>query len=169
MQEKKQTDQQQKQAFHAGSLVYKIEPNNSDRENRLNNKKKIFSTKKKDFKLNSADWRPVYDNLNSEIKLRHYSPKTVKAYRGWVRHFQNFTKSKNPQSLTDADGKEFLTFLAVDKKISASSQNQAFNSLLFFFRHIIKTEFGGMKDIPRAKRKPYIPVVLSSPIFWFGL
>ena len=159
--EKKQTDHQQKQAFHAVSLFYEIELNNSDKENKLNNKKKIFSTKKNDLKLTSTDWRPVYDNLSSEIKIRHYSPKTLKAYRGWVRHFQNFTKSRDPQSLTDSDVKEFLTYLAVDRKVSASSQNQAFNALLFFFRHIIKKEFRGMKDIPRAKRKPYIPVVLS--------
>ena len=54
--------------------------------------------------------------------------------------------------------KDFLTFLAVNRKVFASSQNQAFNALLFFSRHIIKKEFGDIKDIPRAKRKPYIPV-----------
>ena len=54
-----------------------------------------------------------------------------------------------------------MTYLAGRRKVSASSQNQAFNALLFFFRHILKKEFGEIKDIPRAKRKPYIPVVLS--------
>ncbi|HUU41194.1 MAG TPA: integron integrase, partial [Desulfatiglandales bacterium] len=54
-----------------------------------------------------------------------------------------------------------MTFLAVERKVSASSQNQAFNALLFFYKHVLKKEFGDMKDIPRAKRKPYIPVVLS--------
>jgi hypothetical protein len=48
--------------------------------------------------------------------------------------------------------------LAVKRKVSASSQNQAFNALLFFFRHILKTEFGEIKDVPRAKRKPYIKI-----------
>jgi integron integrase len=57
--------------------------------------------------------------------------------------------------------KKYLTFLAVEKRVSASSQNQAFNSLLFLYRHVLKEEFGDMEDIPRAKRKPYIPVVLS--------
>jgi site-specific recombinase XerD len=54
-----------------------------------------------------------------------------------------------------------LTYLAVRRKVSASSQNQAFNALLFFYRHVLKKEFGEIKDIPRAKRKPYIPTVLS--------
>jgi len=51
--------------------------------------------------------------------------------------------------------------LAVDKKVAASTQNQSFNALLFFFKHILKRDFGEFKDVPRAKRKPYIPEVLS--------
>ena len=63
--------------------------------------------------------------------------------------------------LTVADVKDFLTYLALERKVAASSQNQAFNALLFFFRNVLKTDFGEIKDVPRAKRKPYIPVVLS--------
>ena len=54
-----------------------------------------------------------------------------------------------------------MTCLAIKRKVSASSQNQAFNALLFLFRHVLKIEFGEIKDIPRAKRRPYIPTVLS--------
>jgi site-specific recombinase XerD len=57
--------------------------------------------------------------------------------------------------------KSYLTHLAVQCKVSASTQNQAFNSLLFLFRHILKRDFGDHKDIPRAKRSSYIPVVLT--------
>ncbi len=112
-------------------------------------------------KLINADWRSVYASLKSEIAVRHYSPKTLRAYTSWMRHLQAFTKSRDPRLLTPADVKEFLTFLAVQRNVSASSQNQAFNALLFFFRHVLKKEFGEIKDVPRAKRKPYIPVVLS--------
>jgi integrase len=63
--------------------------------------------------------------------------------------------------LASEDVKDFLTFLAVKKQVSASSQNQAFNALLFLFKHVLKRDFGEIKDVPRAKRKPYIPVVLS--------
>jgi len=66
-----------------------------------------------------------------------------------------------PASLTPEEVKAFLTFLAVKKKVSASSQNQAFNALLFFFRHVLKKEFGKIEGVVRAKRKPYLPVVLS--------
>jgi integron integrase len=63
--------------------------------------------------------------------------------------------------LSADDVKEFLTELAVKHKVASSTQNQAFNALLFFYRHVLKREFGKMDGVVRAKRKPYIPVVLS--------
>ena len=108
-----------------------------------------------------ANWKPAFDGLRDEIKVRHYSPKTLKSYTGWLRRFQAFTKSKPSETLSDTDIKDFLTFLAVKKDVAASTQNQAFNALLFFFRHVLKKEPGEIKDTVRAKRKPYTPVVLS--------
>ena len=109
----------------------------------------------------NASWVAVFDCLRTEIKLRHYSPKTLKAYSGWMRKFQTFTLSKDPEMLCQKDVVDFLSDLAVEKRVSASSQNQAFNALLFLFRHVLKREFGEIKGVARAKRKPYIPVVLS--------
>jgi integron integrase len=108
-------------------------------------------------------WGFVFDTLNSEIKLRHYSQKTLKAYRSWTRHFQTFTKAKNYQALTPQDGVDFLSYLAVEKQVSASSQNQALNALLFLYRYVLKKEkeFGEIKGVAMAKRLPSIPVVLS--------
>jgi len=63
--------------------------------------------------------------------------------------------------LSADDVKEYLTFLAVSRKVSSSTQNQAFNALLFFFRHVLHKEFGKIDGVVRAKRKPYIPVVLT--------
>ncbi len=59
------------------------------------------------------------------------------------------------------DVKNFLEFLAVEKRVSASTQNQAYNALLFLFKHVLKKEFGQLQGVVRAKKKPYIPVVLS--------
>jgi integron integrase len=108
-----------------------------------------------------VSWRAVYTRLANEIQVRHYSPKTLKAYTQWVRHFQTCTRSKDPASLSSADVREFLTSLAVDRKVSASTQNQAFNALLFCYRHVLNKEFGKVEGVVRAKRKPYVPVVLS--------
>jgi len=110
---------------------------------------------------NSDLWDRAVKALKNEIQVRHYSKKTLKAYSLWVEKLRYFAKDKNPETITVEDVKAFLTFLAVKKKVSASSQNQAFNALLFFFRHVLKQEFGKIDGVVRAKRKPYIPVVLS--------
>ncbi len=108
-----------------------------------------------------ADWTKLYGDLSSAIQVRHYSPKTLKSYRSWIRQFQTFVKSKDASLISVDDVKAFLTWLAVERHVSASSQNLAFNSLLFFFRNVLGKEFGKIEGVVRAKKRPYIPVVLD--------
>jgi len=112
-------------------------------------------------KSKSAEWDAVLAAMAAEIKFRHYSRKTLKTYANWSRLFQRFLRDKPPGELTTVDVKEYLTFLAVKCHVAASTQNQAFNSLLFLFRHGLKREFGELRDVPRAKKSHYIPAVLS--------
>jgi len=112
-------------------------------------------------KTKSPAWDGVIEQLADEIKTRHYSRKTLKAYADWSRKFQLYLKDKPPDGLAAEDVKAYLTYLAVRCKVSASTQNQAFNALLFLFRHILKKDFGDHKDTPRAKKSNYIPVVLA--------
>ena len=93
--------------------------------------------------------------------MRNYSGKTFITYRLWVRRFQAFMQSKPPGGLDAGDVKAFLTDLAVRQEVAASTQNQAFNALLFFFRHVLGREFGKLDGVVRAKRRRYVPVVLS--------
>ncbi|MBD3343427.1 MAG: tyrosine-type recombinase/integrase [Chitinivibrionales bacterium] len=109
---------------------------------------------------NGSAWNIAKTNLTNEIKVRHYSKNTLQTYCGWLTKFQAHAKNKNPTELTDEDFKNFLTFLAVNLKVAASTQNQAFNAILFFFRHVLKKEPGEIKSV-RAKHKPYLPVVLT--------
>lgn len=109
----------------------------------------------------SPEWDSVIADLAAEIKTRHYSRKTLKTYAHWSRQFQGFLKNKPPGMLSSKDVKEYLTYLAVAGRVSASTQNQAFHAILFLFRHALKQEFGDFKDLPRAKKSKYIPVVLS--------
>ncbi len=109
----------------------------------------------------SPAWDKIIESLAAEIKMRHYSRKTLKTYADWSRKFQSYLHSKSPDELSATDVKSYLTYLAVNCKVAASTQNQAFNALLFLYRHILKKDFGEHKDIPRAKRSNYIPVVLS--------
>ena len=109
----------------------------------------------------SPEWDTVLETMTAEIKMRHYSRKTLKTYALWSRNFQRFLKDKPPKELTTEDVREYLSFLAVNCRVAASTQNQAFNSLLFLYRHGLKREFGELRDVPRAKKSLYIPTVLS--------
>jgi len=82
----------------------------------------------------SPEWDNLIKNLAAEIKTRHYSRKTLKAYADWCRHFQSYLRSKPPEELSESDVKKYLTYLAVRCKVAASTQNQAFNALLFLYR-----------------------------------
>ena len=109
---------------------------------------------------NAAAWEREYQELRGAIRMRNYSDKTHLAYRMWVRKFQNFVKSKSPDSLCPQDVKAFLTDLAVRHGLAKSTQNQAFDALLFFYGKVLGRKFGKMDGVVRAKRRPYVPGVL---------
>ncbi len=111
--------------------------------------------------LKPASWEREYHDLEAAIKLRNYSGRTLEAYRFWVARFQAFVRSRPTAQLSNQEVRGFLSSLAIQHSASASSQNQAFNALLFFFRQVLHREFGIIDGVVRAKRHRYIPVVLS--------
>jgi integron integrase len=108
-----------------------------------------------------APWDECYTRLKEETHLRQYSPKTLQTYATWIRQFQEFVENKAPSHVDSDDARRFLTYLAVKKRVVASTQNQAFNALLFLYRHILKTDYDLRDTVVRARRTRYIPVVLS--------
>lgn len=108
-----------------------------------------------------SSWEREYRDLEGAIRLRNYSGKTLEAYRLWVGKFQGFVRSRPTGELATEEVRGFLTDLAVRQGVAASTQNQAFNALLFFYRHVLGREFGKLDGVVRAKRHRYVPVVLS--------
>lgn len=181
LKEKKQSQAQQEQAAYAVSLYFQMQngvSHNTDCAKDMNIAAYDTTMRISDLapavhsksrynewsclqKTASPEWDKVISALSNEIRTRHYSRKTLKAYGDWIRKFQGFLHDKLPEELSESDVKEYLTYLAVERKVSASTQNQAFNALLFLYRHIIKKDFGDHKDVPRAKQSKRIPVVLS--------
>jgi hypothetical protein len=106
-------------------------------------------------------WESIYEGLEEGIKIRHYSKKTWQAYRHWIRLLQAFTKSKSPRELDMQDVRNFLSYLAVKKNVAATTQNQAFNAMLFLFKNVLEKEFSVTDGVVRAKHRRYVPVVLS--------
>ena len=92
-------------------------------------------------KTKSPAWDQAINQVAVEIKTRHYSRNTLKTYANWIRKFQRFLRDKPPDELSSADVKEYLTYLAVKCRVASSTQNQAFNALLFLFRHVLKKGF----------------------------
>jgi integron integrase len=109
----------------------------------------------------SAVVRATLARAIAAIRLRHYSRRTEKAYIGWIRRYLSFHRGRDPVSMGAREVQSFLSRLAVDGKVSASTQNQAFSSLLFLYRDVLGLGLQGLENTERAKRPERLPLVLS--------
>ncbi len=110
------------------------------------------------------DVSSLLNEMRRLIRLKHYSYSTERTYLDWAKRFFAYTtetKKTAPDAVAQADVKNFLSHLAITQRVSASSQNQAFNALLFLFRDVLHKEFGDLNGTVRAKRGVKLPVVLS--------
>jgi integron integrase len=105
----------------------------------------------------SAD--PLIRTRNA-MNTRHLSPRTIEAYLGWIRRFL-IRISTRPDELSEAHVGRYLTDLAVQGKVSASTQNQALNALIFFFEHGLGRKLGLIDGVVRSHKPVRLPVVLS--------
>ncbi len=108
------------------------------------------------------EWNMIQEETRKVLRLRHLSLSTEKSYLIWLRQFHGFTDGKAPEELQGTDIQDFLTHLAVERKVSASTQSQALNALVFVYRHVLRKEIKGLIEAVRAKRKRRLPVVLTS-------
>ena len=106
-------------------------------------------------------WVEAKNIFLNRMRLRHYAYNTEKSYREWIRRFLLYTRVKSPMTAKPEHVKRFLTYLAVERKVAASTQNQAFNALLFLYREVLGQDFGDFRNTIRAKQSKRIPVVLT--------
>jgi len=104
--------------------------------------------------------RKLLDQVRDTIRLKHYSYRTEQAYIGWIRRYILFHDKRHPKDMSGVEVEAFLTHLAVEGRVSASTQNQVLNALLFLYRNVLNQEIGKL-DAVRAKRSKYLPVVLT--------
>lgn len=111
---------------------------------------------------NKGKWSVVETNVQNAMRLRHMSYSTEKTYLMWLRSFYGFIAGKNPDDLTVADMQQFLSYLAVERRVSTSTQNQALNALVFVYRHVLDKHIGDDElNAVRAIYKRRLPVVLT--------
>jgi len=103
----------------------------------------------------------LLDRLRAQIRVRHFSPRTEEAYAGWVRRYVVFHGRRHPDQMGEAEIRAFLSFLAEQRNVSSSTQNQALAALLFLYREVMGRPLDWVDVGIRAKRPGRLPTVLS--------
>ncbi len=103
----------------------------------------------------------LLERLRSAVRARHYSLRTEQSYTAWVKRFILFNGKRHPDELGEREINAFLSSLATDGHVAASTQNQALSALLFLYRHVLEKSFPEMPTLVRARRPARLPVVLT--------
>ena len=103
----------------------------------------------------------LLDQVRAAIRARHYSRRTERAYVGWIRRFIVASGKRHPAILGATEITAFLTSLAVERRVSPSTQTQALSAILFLYREVLQLDLPWLDDVVRAKRPHHVPIVLS--------
>jgi integron integrase len=103
----------------------------------------------------------LIQRMESECRVRHYSMRTEETYVTWARRFLSFCGGQEPSALGTQDIKKYLEFLAQERNVSANTQNQALNAVIFLFTQVLKKKPGDFSNFVRAKKPVRVPTVLT--------
>ena len=105
--------------------------------------------------------RGLYEVSREKMRTRHFAYRTEQAYLYWIRRYVNFHRRKHPREMGSSEVEAFLTHLAVDEHVSASTQNQALQALLFLYRQVLEIDLPWLENVTRARRSKRLPVALA--------
>ncbi len=103
----------------------------------------------------------LLDQVRSVIRARHYSRRTESAYLSWIRQYILYHEKRHPMEMGADEVGRFLSYLATERDVAASTQNQALNAILFLYRNVLKIDMGILENVVRAKKPKRLPVVLN--------
>ena len=103
----------------------------------------------------------LLDRVRAAVRVRHYSIRTEECYAAWIRRFILFHDKRHPLEMGAVEINQFLSHLATDGRVSASTQNQAFSALLFLYQKVLEVDPGRIEGVVRAFRPQRLPVVLT--------
>ena len=109
----------------------------------------------------SAAPRKLLDRVRWHLRVKRYSIRTEQAYVDWIRRFILFHGKRHPGELNEEHIAAFLSHLAINRNVSASTQNQAFSALLFLYQHVLERKLEFIDGVERVRRPARLPVVLS--------
>jgi integron integrase len=104
---------------------------------------------------------PFLEQVRTAIRVKHYSIRTEQAYVEWIRRFILYHGKRHPAELGETEVSGFLSYLAVNRNVAASTQNQALNALVFLYRNVLGRPLGDTIDGVRARKPKRLPVVLT--------
>ena len=107
--------------------------------------------------------KKLLDQVRDVLRVKHYAYRTEKTYIFWIRRFILFHEKKHPSEMGSKQIQDFLTHLAVERNVSASTQNQALNALIFLYKKVLRIDLTDPIEAVRARRPTRLPVVLSKP------
>jgi integron integrase len=105
--------------------------------------------------------KKLLDQVADALRVKHYSYRTEQSYVDWIRRFILFHKKRHPREMGEAEVQEFITYLATQRNLAASSQNQALSAILFLYRQVLQRELAIPPGTIRAKKAGRLPTVLS--------
>src|SRR5213592_2174139 len=105
--------------------------------------------------------KKLLERVRDVIRVKHYSLRTERTYCDWIERFIRFHHLRHPSEMGSLEVSDFLTYLARDGNVSASTQNQALSALLFLYKQVLKEEIGWLGDVERAKKPTRLPIVLT--------
>jgi len=105
--------------------------------------------------------KKLLDQVRDTLRLKHYSIRTENSYISWIKRYILFHNKRHPKDMGENEIEAFLTHLAVDLKVASSTQNQAFNALLFLYRQVLKIDIIDEINAVRAKRSKRLPTVMT--------
>lgn len=103
----------------------------------------------------------LLDQVRDRVRLKHYSLRTEQAYVGWIKRYIIFHNKRHPAEMAKSELESFLTSLAVERNVSASTQTQALSALLFLYKEVLELEFPWLDGVTRAKKPVRLPTVLT--------
>ena len=106
--------------------------------------------------------RGLFEVAREKIRTRHLAIRTEQAYLQWMRRYVRFHGRRHPRDMGPREVEAFLTHLAVESKVAASTQNQALQTWLFLYKHVLEIELPWLENVTRASRPKRLPVVLST-------
>ena len=103
----------------------------------------------------------LLDQVREVIRMKRYSIRTEEAYVPWIKRFVLFHDKRHPRDMGPEEVRQFLTHLAVTRRVAASTQNQALSAILFLYKAVLQQDIGWIDEIVWAKKPKRLPVVLT--------